>query len=133
VAPVSTAPSLNCDWVIIPGLDAGVPATQDPDIPGVPNPGAAFVVASVASTGKFAVAAAVPVTGHIWMAPGALPPIGLPKLNWAVPSVPATLPGSCGAFTVPGNAGACVEAGASVELGGIVVLGTAATWAKLVP
>jgi hypothetical protein len=112
---------------MMPGLDAGELGLQLPDIADVPNPGAPFVVISVASTGKFAVVAAIPGAGHIWMAPGMLPPIGVPKLNWIAPSVrPAALAGRDG-LARPPNVGACVE------LGGIVVLGIAAIWAKLVP
>jgi hypothetical protein len=126
VALSGSAPSLNSDSVMIPGLDAGELALQLPDIADVPNPGAPFVVASVASTGKFALAPAVPVVGHIWMAPG-LPPIGLPKLSWIAPSVLPWVPAGRGKFAGPANVGACVE------LGGVVVLGTVAIWAKPVP
>jgi hypothetical protein len=110
-----------------PGLDAGEPALQLPDIADVPNPAGAFVVASVASTGKFAVDPAISPAGHIWMAPRPLPTIGLPKLSCIVPSVFAAAPGGGNEFACPGNVGACVE------LGIAVALGTAATWAKHVP
>jgi hypothetical protein len=127
VALSGTAPSLNCELLKIPGLDAGEPELQVPDISDVPNPEAASVVTSVASAGKFAIAPAVPVAGHIWMVPGALPTIGFPKLNWIPPSVPPGVPAGRGKFAVPGNVGACVETG------GVVALGKAAIWAKLVP
>jgi hypothetical protein len=127
VALSGTAPSLNSEPLRISGLDAGEPGLQVPDISEVPNPGAAFVVISVASTGKFAIAPAVPVAGHIWMTPGVLPAIELPKLNWIAPSVPPGVPAGNGKFAGAANVGACVE------LGGVVALGTIAIWAKLVP
>src|SRR5208337_1715179 len=102
------------------------PALQLPDICDVPNAGAAIVVASVAS-GKFATASTVPIVGHVWIAPRLLPLIGLPKLSWIAPSVFPVVPAGRGAFVSPGNAGACVE------LGGVVALGTATSCAKVVP
>jgi hypothetical protein len=110
-----------------PGLDAGEPALQVPDIADVPNPAGAFVVASVASTGKFAVEPAIPLAGHVWMAPRPLPPIELPKLSWIVPSAFAAALGGGSEFACPGNVGACVE------LGVAVALGITAIWAKHVP
>jgi hypothetical protein len=126
VALSGSAPSSNSDPVMIPGLDTGEPALQLPDTADVPNPGAPFVVASVASTGKFALTPAVLIVGHIWMAPG-LPPIVLPRLIWIVPRALATTPAGRDEFASPVNVGACVE------LGGNVVLGTAGIWAKLGP
>jgi hypothetical protein len=133
VAVSGTAPSLNSEPLRISGLDAGEPGLQVPDISDVPKPAAAFVVISVASTGKFAVAPAVPVAGHIWMMPGVLPAMELPKLNWIAPSVPPGMPAGRGKFAGPANVGACVELGGVVELGGAVVFGTVAIWAKLGP
>jgi hypothetical protein len=126
VAVSGTAPLLNSEPLRISGLDAGEPGLQVPDISDVPNPAAAFVVISVASAGKFAVAPAVPVAGHIWMMPGVLPAMELPKSNWIAPSVPPGMPAGSGV-------GACVELGGAVELGGIVVFGTVAIWATLGP
>jgi hypothetical protein len=48
-----------------PGLGAGEPALQLPDIVDVPNPAGAFVVASVASTGISALDPAVSVVGQL--------------------------------------------------------------------
>jgi hypothetical protein len=47
VALSGTAPLLNTDSVMIPGLDAGEPALQLPDIVDVANPGTEFDVTSV--------------------------------------------------------------------------------------
>lgn len=130
VAVSGTAPSLNSEPLRISGLDAGEPGLQVPDISDVPNPAAAFVVMSVASTGKFAVAPAVPAAGHIWMMPGVLPAMELPKSNWIAPSAPPGAPAGSGKFAGAANVGACVELGGAVELGGTVVFGTVAIWAK---
>jgi hypothetical protein len=61
------------------------------------------------------------------MLPVELPASGLAKLNGIAPSALPAAPGACGEFATP------EKAGASVELGGIVTLGIAATWAKHVP
>jgi hypothetical protein len=122
-----TAPSLNSDPLMIPGLYGAEPALQFPDISDVPNPGAPFVVASVASTGKLAVAPAVTLAGHVWITPKALPAIGPPRLSWIVPSVPATAPRGRDELAGAGYVGACVETG------GAVTLGNATIWAQLAP
>jgi hypothetical protein len=119
-----TAPSLNSDVGMMPGLDAGEPAMQFPDIAEVPNPGVEFVVASVASTGISALAPAVSAVGHVWIAPGVLVPIGLPKLNESEPSAFPAVPAGRDELAGAGNVGAWVE------LGGNVTLGIAAIWAK---
>jgi hypothetical protein len=133
VAVSGTAPLLNSEPLRISGLNAGEPGLQVPDISDVPKPAAAFVVISVASTGKFAVAPAASVAGHSWMAPGALFTIELPKLNWIAPSVPPGRMAGSGELAGAANVGGCVELGGVVELGGAVVFGIVATWAKLGP
>jgi hypothetical protein len=65
VAVRGTAPSLKSEPLRISGLEAGDPGLQFPDNSEVPNEGAAFVVISVSSTGKFAIAPSVPVAEHI--------------------------------------------------------------------
>jgi hypothetical protein len=65
VALSGTEPSTNSGPLMTPGLDAGEAALQLPDIADVPNPAGAFVVASVPSTGKFAVNPVIPASGQI--------------------------------------------------------------------
>jgi hypothetical protein len=65
VALSGTEPSTNSAPLMTPGLDAGEPALQIPDIAEVPNPVGAFVVASVASTGISALDPAVSAVGQI--------------------------------------------------------------------
>jgi hypothetical protein len=121
VALSGSEPLSNSGSVKMPGLDAGELALQLPDIADVPKPAGAFVVASVASTAIFADDPAIPLAGHIWMAPRPIPAIGLPRLGGIIPSVFAAAPGGRNAFASPGNVGA------SVELGGVVALDIAAT------